>query len=162
MKQELNGFIQVPKYLVLSQELSAEAKMVYIILKGHCFEKQSCFPSLDTISKESSMSGYKCLKGIKELLKNKFISKRRRGLGLTNVYYLNEDAKSTYDDYLLSPHWLEFKKEVLKFYGKKCSHCGDTKKLNVHHLNYDCLGKETFNDVIVLCQNCHKKEHGIS
>jgi hypothetical protein len=34
-------------------------------------------------------------------------------------------------------------------------------ELNLHHLNYDCLGRETLTVVVVLCQGCHQKRHGI-
>jgi 5-methylcytosine-specific restriction endonuclease McrA len=29
--------------------------------------------------------------------------------------------------------------------------------LNVHHLNYQCLGRETTLDLVVLCENCHAR-----
>lgn len=85
-----NGFIQVPKKIYFSPDFSNEAKTVYTVLKGHCFEKETCFPGLGTISKEASMSTYKCLKGMKELVAKGLVSKRRRGLGLTNTYILND------------------------------------------------------------------------
>lgn len=157
-----NSFVQVPTYILFNQNLSIDAKIIYMALKWHCFGKQSCYPSIDILREECNMSIHKTKHGLKELYVKKIINKQRRGLGKTNIYYLYDNTENDYHEYLISPHWLKFKKEVLKHYGKKCSRCGDTKKLNVHHLNYECLGKETFNDVVVLCQSCHRKEHGLS
>ena len=42
----------------------------------------------------------------------------------------------------------------------KCEQCESSYELDLHHKNYDCLGKETFSDVKVLCIDCHSKELG--
>jgi 5-methylcytosine-specific restriction endonuclease McrA len=67
-----------------------------------------------------------------------------------------------YKEYLRTRHWQHFKQEALKFYQYKCQLCSakDT-QLDVHHRTYENLGCETFNDVIVLCNDCHGKQHGI-
>lgn len=65
-----------------------------------------------------------------------------------------------YELYLQTDHWRHFREEALKFYQYKCQTCGKVKVLDVHHRNYDHIGEETFNDVIVLCRTCHKKFHG--
>lgn len=63
--------------------------------------------------------------------------------------------------YLRSPHWLEIREETLAKSGHTCSKCGTTVNLNVHHLNYDNLGHEKEEDLIVLCRKCHREEHKI-
>lgn len=66
-----------------------------------------------------------------------------------------------YKLYLETEHWKHFRAETLKFAQYKCQLCNskDT-ELNVHHKNYDNVGRETFNDVIVLCKLCHGTHHG--
>lgn len=52
----------------------------------------------------------------------------------------------------------------LEFFSLPCRDCkGDFRpsEINLHHLNYDCLGREKLIDVVVLCQKCHKNRHGI-
>lgn len=51
-----------------------------------------------------------------------------------------------------------YKKYVSKF---TCSKCKSKKRLQVHHTTYEHLGFEycNMNDLIVLCDKCHKKEH---
>lgn len=68
---------------------------------------------------------------------------------------------NNYDEYLSHSHWgriKSFKKEEAEY---KCQLCSSNEKLNVHHNNYDNLFMEESNDLIVLCESCHKKFHGI-
>lgn len=70
--------------------------------------------------------------------------------------------KLTYKEYLQTDHWKQVKTKALKYYGDSCVLCSSTYRLNVHHRNYDHLWKERIKkDLIVLCQNCHAKFHGI-
>jgi hypothetical protein len=39
--------------------------------------------------------------------------------------------------------------------------CGSKKRLDVHHLTYANLGKESINDLRVLCRSCHDKVHSL-
>jgi len=65
-----------------------------------------------------------------------------------------------YQTYLQTEHWLHFRLEALKGAGHKCRMCNADSALSVHHNNYSNRGRETFNDVIVLCGECHAKFHG--
>lgn len=72
---------------------------------------------------------------------------------------LIEEFKSMdYATYLRTKHWLYFQEETLQKACFKCQGCnkGDT-ILSVHHHNYNNLGRETFDDVIVLCETCRAK-----
>lgn len=73
---------------------------------------------------------------------------------------LAEFKSMDYQTYLKTKHWLGFKEKVLRNNGLKCQLCNtcDT-VLSVHHNNYENRGRETFNDVIVLCGECHAKFH---
>lgn len=67
---------------------------------------------------------------------------------------------ASYQEYLQSPHWLKIRQQALEHYDNACAlDKRHTKWLNVHHNNYANLGKETMNDVIVLCRDCHAKFH---
>ena len=71
-------------------------------------------------------------------------------------------SKMPYKEYLLTEHWKHFRKEALKFYGYKCQLCNEkNKELCVHHKTYENKGRETFNDITVLCEECHKLVHGV-
>jgi hypothetical protein len=68
--------------------------------------------------------------------------------------------ESNYKEYLQTEHWRRFRLLALDHYTYKCMACGAIyKPLEVHHNNYDCLGKEKYNDVIPLCADCHAVFH---
>jgi 5-methylcytosine-specific restriction endonuclease McrA len=73
--------------------------------------------------------------------------------------YLKEVRQKTYKMYLRSDKWHEFRIEALRYYFNRCCFCGNTEKLNVHHINYDNLYKEELKDVTVLCWKCHSRHH---
>lgn len=52
-------------------------------------------------------------------------------------------------------------KAVLRHYGNKCSKCGwDEAKCDTHHVvPKSAGGKHTVSNGVVLCPNCHRKEH---
>jgi hypothetical protein len=65
-----------------------------------------------------------------------------------------------YPEYLYTDHWRHFIKEAVKWSGNKCQLCNHSNvMLHVHHKTYINRGRETFNDVIVLCEDCHKLVH---
>lgn len=66
--------------------------------------------------------------------------------------------KLEYDEYLQTTHWRNFREQAILFY-QKCKLCNTQEKLCVHHSCYENIGKETFNDVVVLCESCHLKFH---
>lgn len=66
-----------------------------------------------------------------------------------------------YHRYLKSKKWKDFRLKIINERGKKCEKCGNKKYLEIHHLTYDNVFNETRNDVMVLCDLCHRKEHNI-
>lgn len=66
-----------------------------------------------------------------------------------------------YKDYLQTKEWKEKSKAIRQFYGNRCALCNSSKNLNVHHRTYKNRGNELPEDLILLCNSCHKKFHGI-
>ena len=65
-----------------------------------------------------------------------------------------------YRKYLKSSHWKHFRSEALKFFNNTCQECGKIDSgLHIHHLTYKNRGRETFNDVVALCEKCHNEKH---
>jgi hypothetical protein len=65
-----------------------------------------------------------------------------------------------YKEYIHTEHWQHFRKEAIKHFNCTCQLCDardDT--LDVHHKTYANRGRETFNDVILLCRHCHDLYH---
>lgn len=64
-----------------------------------------------------------------------------------------------YHDHLRSYKWKKLRTLALEHAGHKCTKCGSTYKLEVHHLTYIRLGKEQLRDLQVLCMVCHERTH---
>lgn len=86
-----------------------------------------------------------------------------------NVNWLRVEHKIkqlSYSDFLKTPYWKAIADETKRMAGYKCKLCGKSENLSTHHRTYDIHGKEHIynvmkNDLIVLCDNCHKKFHDI-
>ena len=65
---------------------------------------------------------------------------------------------SEYQNYLKSFDW-RIKRVAFINASPFCRACGSNKNLCVHHLSYKNLFNETAEDVVVLCEVCHKKVH---
>jgi len=69
-------------------------------------------------------------------------------------------TKERYQIYLLSEHWKKTRMKRMKIDHFHCIICKKKRHLNVHHLSYKNIGKESvLNDLITICQDCHSKEH---
>lgn len=66
---------------------------------------------------------------------------------------------SSYEDYLASGHWQDFKARYRKSgLPIRCAVCGAS-PVQLHHHNYERLGSETFDDVTLLCRQHHVEIH---
>lgn len=72
-----------------------------------------------------------------------------------------ENHKRKYYKYLKSKEWTDIKIDLYQTRGKKCEVCGSINRIEVHHVHYKNVFKEEPEDLILLCKNCHKKEHNI-
>lgn len=69
--------------------------------------------------------------------------------------------KVYYYDYIKSDKWKQLTAKFKLFKGGKCEKCLSKNNLQTHHIHYKTLGNESFSDLMLLCGDCHKKEHGI-
>ena len=79
----------------------------------------------------------------------------------TSVRLTTRNYKNIYRSYLNSKDWHDKRNRMLCYSDYKCSKCGNTENIQVHHLNYNTIGDESFNDLQVVCVGCHKKIHKI-
>lgn len=70
-------------------------------------------------------------------------------------------TKAEYAEYLLDPRWRRKRRIILERDGNKCTACGRTNYLHVHHKKYEGTYPWDTRDIylITLCKNCHKKAH---
>lgn len=76
-----------------------------------------------------------------------------------------------YREYLKTSRWESVRERALQRAGHACRRCGERAGrsakgnrtgLQVHHLNYDHVGFERDEDLVVLCFACHRTEHGLA
>ena len=67
-----------------------------------------------------------------------------------------------YQFFLGSDEWKAIRDNLFILRGKQCERCRSTYNIQVHHLNYNKpWGQEEPEDLEILCETCHKKEHGL-
>lgn len=71
-------------------------------------------------------------------------------------------TRKEYQLFLKSKYWKSVRKTILKRDKKQCN-CGSKVNLQVHHLTYENHLSEHkhLEDLITLCESCHKKVHDI-
>lgn len=97
-------------------------------------------------------------------IKNKLIGSVKRKA--KEISYENHQPQpySRYEEQLKDERWNYFRMFIFNVRGRKCEVCGSTKNLQIHHTRYlkYCKAWEyTCNDVMVLCDTCHKRAHGL-
>ena len=68
-----------------------------------------------------------------------------------------------YQSFLYSPEWKAIAALRKQKDENKCSVCGSTENLEVHHKNYNIhpqKGLLSLDNLITLCHDCHSSEHG--
>lgn len=91
--------------------------------------------------------------------KRKWVAKHRKW----QVKKFGIDAvmrkRKAYERYIKSAEWQAVRRMALDHFKRKCFLCESVFDLEVHHLNYKNFGFESIEDVVVLCANCHAREH---
>lgn len=70
------------------------------------------------------------------------------------------EHSAEYTVYMQSRKWMERKRRLFKKRGYTCEKCGADGSwlhLEVHHKNYDRLGHELDDDLLIVCRDCHPK-----
>lgn len=66
------------------------------------------------------------------------------------------------DDYMETEVWKGISKQRLKMDGMRCTSCGSAENVQVHHIRYPVVwGEERMDDLITLCDSCHKELHAV-
>ena len=81
------------------------------------------------------------------------------GDSLNEMQWTHE--KDKYFAYMNSSTWREKRSAAIQRAGGRCQICGlSNRRLQVHHNSYERLGFESPEDLIVVCDRCHRMVHG--
>lgn len=61
--------------------------------------------------------------------------------------------------YMITEQWKQLKLERLRIAQNKCESCGSTHNLHLHHITYERLTQELISDLVILCEECHQRQH---
>lgn len=86
------------------------------------------------------------------------MKKKREILEIKGLYE-KTDKQKEHAEYIKSEEWKHKRDIVLVRDNFKCSCCGDTENLNVHHITYENYKDEYLHELITLCKKCHYKAH---
>lgn len=78
LSQKREPFVMVPISFFDSTKLSADEKMVYLVLRRYCLQKDNCFPGIKAIAKRTGYSESKVRRTLENLTKKKIISIQHR------------------------------------------------------------------------------------
>jgi 5-methylcytosine-specific restriction endonuclease McrA len=68
----------------------------------------------------------------------------------------NTMEKSEYHKYLASREWALLKEQVKQRSKGKCERCKASPHDATHHLTYERIGNEKLEDLVGVCEDCHK------
>lgn len=82
------GFTQIPNRVILNDKINKNGLLVFVVLRMRQFQrKTSCFPSIQTIQKETRLSPNSIRNGINNLIENRYLDIKKCP-GKTNTYFL--------------------------------------------------------------------------
>lgn len=73
-------------------------------------------------------------------------------------YKAKQIGYDSYAKYLKSKHW---QVQIESHRRGACFCCFGTDSLQLHHIDYERLGKELATDLVTVCDSCHQAIHGI-
>jgi len=73
--------------------------------------------------------------------------------------FFNSESRNKYHKYLASNEWKEIRAKILLRSSGTCEACGIKTAKEVHHRTYDRVGRESFLDLVAVCEDCHHKIH---
>jgi hypothetical protein len=73
--------------------------------------------------------------------------------------YKSEEEAFVYKKYMKTEAWVKRRDTFLKKHGTSCEVCSSTEKVQAHHNNYQCVGREKDKDLLALCWQCHNEFH---
>jgi len=85
---EALGFTILPNVVLLSPQLSAEAKILYALLRHYARRDEACYPGQERLARELPAGARSLSRYLQELQTAHLVTVQRRGQGKTNLYWI--------------------------------------------------------------------------
>ncbi len=83
-----SGYTVIPNFILRHPDISAGAKLAYIVLLSYAWQAGSCFPGQERMAEDMGSGKRSIVRYMQELEEAGLLEVKRRGLGQTNVYSL--------------------------------------------------------------------------
>lgn len=159
------NFTTISNIVIRDKSISLQAKGLFLVLSSLPPDWKIHKTQVNQFSKDGkSATG----RAFEELVKKGLITKKkifRKNGKFNDVDYtllpFPDFYKKQYKDYLLSEKWNTIKNNLFAARGRKCEVCGSVNFIEVHHKTYNNIFNEKDEDLQILCNGCHKKQHDI-
>lgn len=84
------GFVPVHNKLLRDTSVSIQGRFLYTLILSHTFRGPNCFPGLESLGKAMGIKRKQVGIYISELKEKGWLTRKRRGLGKTNLYTPNK------------------------------------------------------------------------
>lgn len=162
------------KLKILAGNEYGRIKYLSTVIKNNLSDYQNQAPSItiENHIKDVSIDEYIAKYLDSNLMFDPKVTREERFAMIINPKFQNEELiaeainKLSYKEFLETPYWetiTDYKRSRADF---KCEQCGSSINTCTHHKTYSRHGYEhrsdvIDNDLIVLCRECHQKEHHI-
>jgi hypothetical protein len=89
-----DGFTQVPNFILKNDALTVGEKITFAMFLSYAWHNDKVFPGQDRLAHDIGVTRQSVSTFIKGLEKKGFLTIKRRGLGLTNIYTLRYRVQS--------------------------------------------------------------------
>jgi hypothetical protein len=88
-----DGFTQVPNFILKNADLTVGEKITFAMFLTYAWNNDKVFPGQDRLARDIGVTRMSVSTFIKGLEKKGFLTIKRRGLGMTNIYTLRYRVK---------------------------------------------------------------------
>ena len=88
-----DGFTQVPNFILKNDDLTVGEKITFAMFLTYAWNNDKVFPGQERLAKDIGVTRMSVSTFIKGLEKKGFLTIKRRGLGMTNIYTLRYRVK---------------------------------------------------------------------
>lgn len=87
-------YTKIPNTILKRADISPGAKLAYVMLLSYAHKVDRCFPGQRRLAEDLGVAVRSVIRYMQELVKAALLRVKRRGLGMTNVYYLTRWSRS--------------------------------------------------------------------
>jgi len=89
----MKNYTKIPNEILGPSQLTIEARYLYCLLLRYCGKDERCFPSQDTLAKDTSFTPRHVRNLLNQLIQTGIVVKKRSGWNRANTYTVSKSLK---------------------------------------------------------------------